>query len=65
MSRAGHSERMRRWKEGEGVHLSETGRGQDRKEGFSGVLPAQAPGQRKGRDKGGEDMLKGSQMWPM
>lgn len=64
MSGAGGWERMKRWKEGEGVSLSETVKGQDRKEGSSGALPAQGPGQRRGRDKGEEDMLKGSQMWP-
>ena len=48
-----------------GRSQSATVRGQDSKEGSSGALPAQAPRQRKGRDKGGEDVLKGSQMWPM
>lgn len=32
---------------------------------FSWVLPVLASGQRRRRDKGGEGVLKWSQMWPM
>lgn len=64
-------ERMRTLKGGEGVTPLEAVKGQARKadgsreERFSGVLPDLVPGQRRGRDKGGEGVLKWSQMWPM